>query len=215
MNMARLAATLAVLGSARCDESPGGGGGGGDGGGGGGLVNIVETHPDAEPIVPATDCTVTTGDASELSAMHVTPCAEVTFATAPPCTGTHYSAWADFGVYDAPVPWGFLVHSMEHGAVVMAYGCGDSCPDVVAAMESMVAEFPDDPACTGGDPHRLIVVPDPTLEVPIAAAAWGRVYRATCLDPSSLEEFVTLHYANSPENLCAPGRDDSATGWCP
>ena len=186
-----------------------------DGGGGGGEVNVVTTHPDAEPIAPATECTVTTAEARETSGAHVEPCAEVSYETVPPCTGTHYSSWADYGVYDAPVPWGFLVHCMEHGGVVLSYGCDAAeCPDVVAAMEAIASEQTDS-LCAGANPNRIVVAPDPTLPAPVAAAAWGHVYRATCLDEPGLRAFVDAHYADAPEDTCAGGVDLSATGWCP
>jgi hypothetical protein len=139
----------------------------------------------------------------------------VHYDTVPPCTGTHFSTWADYGVYDASVPWGFLVHSMEHGGVVLAYGCAATdCPQVVAEMEA-IAAAQEDSLCSGPNPNRIVVVPDPTLPVPVAAAAWGHVYRATCLDPPSLHAFVDAHYAAAPEDTCAAGVDRSSTGWCP
>jgi hypothetical protein len=162
----------------------------------GGLVDVEVTHPEATPIAPATECTVETARAARTTAGHTDEvCAEVTYETVPPAWGEHYGVWADFEEYDAPVPWGFLVHSMEHGALVLAYACGDSCPEVLAAFRAIKAETRDG-RCE-------------------AAAGWGHVYRATCLDEASLRAFAADAYAAGPENFCSAGSDRSASGWCP
>lgn len=181
--------------------------------GGSVVTNVVITHPDRPPIAPATECTVETADAVSTPAGHTgAVCDPVEYATIPPAWGDHYPAWADFLEYDAPVPWGFLVHSMEHGALVLAYSCGDACPEVLAAFRAIKAERRD--ARCAGELNRVIIVPQPDLDVPIAAAGWGTIYRATCLDEESLRAFADRAYAAGPENFCSAGRDLSATGWC-
>jgi hypothetical protein len=181
----------------------------------GGVVrNVVVTHPDAPPIAPATECTVETAEAVRTPAGHVEACSEVTFDTVPPAWGDHYGVWANFDEYDAPVPWGFLVHSQEHGAVVLAYACGSSCPDVLELYRELKAERVD-PVCgddAGPGVNRIIIVPDPTMDVPVAVAAWGRIYRATCLDEASLRAFVDASYTGGTENICFPGTDRSDMG---
>lgn len=182
----------------------------------GGRVDVVVTHPDAPPIAPFDECTVTTAREPAASAEHRTPCSEIDYPTHPPSAGPHYSQWAAFRTYDAPVPWGFLVHALEHGAVVIAYRCDEPCPEIESELAAIVAERAPDPLCRVEDaPTRLIVVPDPTLVEPIAAVAWEHVYTATCLDPPSLRAFLDAHYGRGPEDLCIAGVDRSATGWCP
>lgn len=173
-------------------------------------------HPDAPPLAPFDACRVTTAREPATWAAHLTACSEIDYPLHPPSSGPHFSQWAAFGTYDAPVPWGFLVHSMEHGAIVLAYRCEpEDCGDVVAALQS-IADARVDPLCRGADsPSRFVIVPDPTLDVAIAALAWERSYLATCLDLESLEAFVDAHYGQAPEDLCAPGVDLSASGWCP
>lgn len=170
-----------------------------------GLMDVMETHPDAPPIAPATECTVTTGSATVTDRSHLDPCSPVDYPLNPPVGGPHYNVWASFDTYDAPVPWGFLVHSMEHGAVVLAHNCADECPEVLAAFERIRTSV-DDPLCRDHDNgSRVIIVPDPELEVPIAAVAWEHVYLAGCLDEPSLQAFVDAHYGHGPEQLCVPG----------
>lgn len=174
-----------------------------------GLHDVVVTHP-------APGCDVTTGDADDTTAGHRTACEPLTYDTEPPCHGDHYGIWANFGTYAAPVPWPFLVHDMEHGGVVLAYRPGPAIPDAATKLQAFVDAYPADAMCTSQPWRtRLIVVPDPTLDVPVAAAAWRHVYRATCWDEASLRAFVDAHYAMAPEDFCFGGTDGSATGWCP
>jgi hypothetical protein len=173
---------------------------------GDGLVEVVERRPDAEPIAPALECVVATGRDPAFLRDHLPACSAVDYVPHPPAAGPHYAVWADFARYDAPIPWGFLVHAMEHGAVVLVRSCdADACPEVVDAFER-IHEATDDPACREHpNGNRVIRVYDPSVEVPVAAVAWGHVYRATCLDEASLRSFVRDHYAQAPENLCVPG----------
>jgi len=52
---------------------------------------------------------------------------------------------------------------------------------------------------------RTVITPDPLLDVPVAAAAWGYTYKADCVDLPSLIAFATEHYGNGPEVLCGNG----------
>ena len=80
--------------------------------------------------------------------------------------------------------------------------------------EAPLAELGPDPLCSASIRNRIIIMPDPTLDVPVAATAWGHSYRATCFDRESLDAFVTSNYALAPENLCTQGADLSLVGWC-
>ena len=184
------------------------------GGDGGGYVNVMVTNPAAPPIAPFTTCTVTTAEEPAASRSHMDACAEIDYPNYPPSSGDHYGQWAEFRDYDDPVPWGFLVHAMEHGALVLAYNCPSGCPDVLAAFEQVRTRIGADPRCDGDPASRIILVPDPDLDEPIVAVAWERIYRATCIDLPSLEAFATQNYAHGPENLCASGLDGSDGSWC-
>jgi hypothetical protein len=176
------------------------------------------THPAAAPIAPFDECTVYTATELSVARDHRPVCSALRYPFLPPVGGPHFGQWAAFGAYDAPVPWGFLVHALEHGAVVLAYRCepGPECDALRTELGRVITDFGADPICRSADaPSRFILVPDPTLEWAVAALAWEHVYLATCLDRPSLDEFVTAHYGQAPEDLCAPGVDLSATGWCP
>lgn len=145
---------------------------------------------------------------------HVPECSPVEYETLPPSSGDHYGIWAAFKVYSTPVPEGYWVHDLEHGAVVLSYNCPDGCDADVAAATQMLNELPADPLCLSsgeGVRRRSVMTPDPKLDVEFAASAWGFTLRADCFDPDVFRSFAVRHYAAGPEDLCADGID-LATG---
>ncbi len=182
------------------------------------LVEEVVTRPASPALPPFDECVVTTARVLEPTAGHVSDCTDLTYDTVPPAHGTHYGSWAQFRDYDSPVPWGFLVHSLEHGALVLARSCDASCPEVLDAFVAVAKALPPDEVCAragSGVEHRLVTLVDPAQEFPILAAGWGRLYRATCLDLPSLLDFGASAYRGGPEDVCVPGADLAAEGWCP
>lgn len=141
---------------------------------------------------------------------HVAVCSHVTYSTKPPSSGDHYPIWAAYRSYSTTIPEGFWVHDLEHGAVVLSYNCPGGCASDVNAAESWIAGLSDDPLCnpSAGDPRlRVIMTPDPNLDVKFAASAWGWTLRADCFDPVAFGSFAQAHYGHGPEALCAQGQD--------
>ena len=139
---------------------------------------------------------------------HVPEGTPIEYGSNPPSSGKHYPVWANFEEYASPVEDGYLVHSMEHGAVLLLYDCDgpSTCPLLVEALRAVRDAVPTDPQCDPSIRVRVILAPRPSLDVPVAAAAWGFTYRADCVDAPSLGAFIDAHYAKAPENFCAPGR---------
>jgi len=140
---------------------------------------------------------------------HVPEGTAVSYASNPPSSGPHYPVWAAYGVHSAPVSRGHYVHNLEHGAIVFLYRCSaaDDCGAVARTLESIAASLPPDREC-GLDPavrHRVVITPDPLIDVPIAAAAWGWTYTADCLDAPSLGDFARAHYGQGRESTCEDG----------
>ena len=143
---------------------------------------------------------------------HVAACSPTMYLTNPPSSGDHYPYWADYKIYDQPVPWGFLVHQLEHGAVVISYRCKTGCNVDLSAVRAFLATVPPDDVCLA---RKLIsVVPDPDLDVAFAASAWTWTLRADCFDPGAFGDFITQHYGHGLERICSGGVDMSSTGWC-
>ena len=152
----------------------------------GGCLALIESHP------------------SE-GASHIVCTGPASYQTVPPSSGNHYPKWPDFHTYDQPVPWGNLVHALEHGAVVIVYNCPQGCADEVARAQALIDQLPADPLCTPPDVRRVILAPDPTLPAAIrwAASAWTWTLRAPCFDEAPLRTFVSQHYGQGSEATCA------------
>jgi hypothetical protein len=146
---------------------------------------------------------------------HVPDCSAMSYGTNPPSSGDHYGVWAAYKVYANPIPPGYWVHDLEHGGIVLTYNCQSGCDADVAAAESMLNALPPDPVCLSvGAPRRIIMTPDPGLDVPFAASAWGFTLRANCFDPDVFRSFVDRHNGAGPESVCGGGVD-LATGVPP
>jgi hypothetical protein len=144
---------------------------------------------------------------------HVPPCTAVSYRSKPPSSGVHYGSWPAFRIYEKPVPWGFLMHALEHGAVVIAHNCPDGCADALEQIKALYAAVPARPQCSR---PPLIVTPDPTLDVPFAASAWGATLRARCFDRERFAAFVERRANRAPEYFpddCGLV-DLEAAGWC-
>ena len=152
--------------------------------------------------------------AQELSpGNHVAACSAIDYATNPPSSGEHYPTWADYGVYDFALPRGYWMHNLEHGSVVVTYNCVD-CDSDIAAAKAWLAQLSPDAACAGGTP-RVLLVPDPQLDVAWAASSWGFTLRAECFDAEAFSDFYLKHAGKPPApeaSICSTGFDFRAPG---
>ena len=141
--------------------------------------------------------------------MHIPEGTPTTYSSNPPSTGPHYPVWANFQELKVTPDDGYLVHSLEHGAVALLYKCdpaSPACATTIEALRKIREAYPTDSSCDPSIRVRILIAPYPKLDVPVAAAAWGFTYKADCGDVPTLTQFVKDNYALGPENLCAPGR---------
>ena len=144
------------------------------------------------------------------SANHVPVGTALSYATMPPVGGDHYPFWANFENYAEPLDHGYLVHALEHGAVVFWYRCAnrEACPTLASELESLAASIvPDDPLCAPYPTvrRRMIVVPEPKLTSVVAAASWAHAIALGCVDRDRLRAFTLARYDRATESVCAPG----------
>lgn len=101
---------------------------------------------------------------------HVPVGTPVRYNSNPPTSGNHYATPELAGVYDKPIPDGYLIHSLEHGYDIISYNCqyGNSekaCNSFVNILKQRVSN----------DQHKLILIPRVVLDANFALTAWGRI----------------------------------------
>jgi hypothetical protein len=166
--------------------------------------------PGPAPQKPAASCEVTIESPPIPKTInHVPVGTNLQYCGSPPSSGDHFPQWAAFAEYDKEIEFGYLVHDLEHGAIVLLYKCdaGQPCPDIVNALREAKNRAAVDPLCNGqGTDKRIIIAPSSKIPTKVAAAAWGKTYTAACVDGPTLDAFIRDNYAKGPENFCFAGQ---------
>jgi hypothetical protein len=182
-----------------------------------GAVDVPEI---IDGSIDGAQCTTTIELHADEGATHI-PCTTPTdYMTEPPSSGNHYTCWAAYQTYTSPIPWGNLVHSLEHGAIVIVYNCPDGCDADVANIQAFIDGLPLDSDCAptlGKNRMILIPDPDPNLGVRFAASSWDWTLRADCFDPVAFRQFFDDHYDHGREVICSDGWQpaDLCSDICP
>lgn len=114
---------------------------------------------------------------------------EASFADAalPPTGGTHNPRWLNCGIYDAPVDNALAVHSLEHGAVWLAYR-----PDLPAGKVEALRDQ------VRGQSETLMS-PYPGLGSEVVMSAWGKQLVIDAVPDERIEAFITRYQGQGPE----------------
>lgn len=107
------------------------------------------------------------------------------YAESPAVGGPHNPVWQNCGIYDAPVAQEHVVHSLEHGAVWIAY--------------NVLPEQSDELKRRYGANPYVIISPYPGLGVPVVVSAWNRQLTLTGVDDERLAKFVAT-FASGPQS---------------
>lgn len=59
----------------------------------------------------------------DLGRSHVSSIFGVAYNSNPPTSGPHFPVWAKRGVYERVLSDGHLIHSLEHGYIILSYNC--------------------------------------------------------------------------------------------
>jgi Protein of unknown function (DUF3105) len=114
--------------------------------------------------------------------LHVNPNEQVAYTQAPPFGGAHDGAWAACNgvVYPQPIRSENIVHSLEHGAVWIAYN-----PDQVTgpALETLRDK-------ADGQPY-MVMSPYPGLDSPISLQSWGHQLKLSDANDPRIDQFIT------------------------
>ncbi|RKT57297.1 DUF3105 domain-containing protein [Saccharothrix australiensis] len=112
---------------------------------------------------------------------HVTPTQRVAYDQSPPFGGPHDGAWANCTgiVYSKPVRTENMVHSLEHGAVWIAYNPDQVSGDALDKLKRRAE----------GQQFTMIS-PYPGLDKPISLQAWGHQLKLESADDERIDQFI-------------------------
>lgn len=155
--------------------------GGGSGGGESSQVSssVSFTDPDIETFPDEGNAHVPVGTV-------------VDYHTDPPTSGDHYPDPQPGGFYKNPVAAGFLVHSLEHGGVVIYIDDAHLSGAEVKAFQELAKDHP-------GAFAQVVVVPRTDATYPVILTAWTHRLRLTAYDQTRIDGFLTLFLGNGPE----------------
>lgn len=167
--------------------------GGGSGNGGTGIEDPSLTPlPDSggEAVISAVATEPSTGNA------HVAQGTDIDYERVPPTSGTHYGrSTVSAGFYDQQRPLGSLVHSLEHGAVVVYYDPDRLSPEAEDSLKRYAGTFT-------GDWRSFIAVPNPTddPEAAYVLTAWEKRLPMNSYNESTVRAFTAEYLGRGPEN---------------
>ncbi|MCU1665386.1 MAG: hypothetical protein QOI36_6086 [Pseudonocardiales bacterium] len=112
---------------------------------------------------------------------HIAPNVHVAYTHSPPFGGAHDNSWAACNgvVYPNPVRSENLVHSLEHGAVWMAYNPEQVTGDALASLRSKVENQP-----------YTVMSPYPGLDQPISLQSWGHQLKVSDASDPRIDQFI-------------------------
>ncbi|MFQ5433676.1 MAG: DUF3105 domain-containing protein, partial [Anaerolineae bacterium] len=113
----------------------------------------------------------------------------------PPTGGSHNPSWQNCGIYDTPVDNTLAVHSLEHGAVWLAYR-SDLPTEKVEALRDLVR----------GKSYTLMA-PYPDLDGEVVMSAWSRQLVIDSFPDDRVDDFINRYRQQGPEPgaLCTGG----------
>lgn len=141
------------------------------------LETFAPTPANRDPslVLPGVTTEAVTG-------LHVEPNERVAYTSTPPTGGSHDQRWAACTgvVYDLPIRSETVVHSMEHGAIWIAFD-----PERLTAREyERLAE-------RVRDVPYMLMSPYPGLPVPISLQSWGHRLGVSEASDTRIDQFVT------------------------
>ncbi|GIK37140.1 MAG: hypothetical protein BroJett011_09730 [Chloroflexota bacterium] len=108
-----------------------------------------------------------------------------------PPGGKHSDTWQNCGTYDEPLQLEPVVHSLEHGAVWIAYQ-----PDLPTDQIELLSKLVRQERQTRGEP-LILLAPQSGLEAPIVATAWQAQLQLDDAADERLPQFLSRYQNGS------------------
>lgn len=126
---------------------------------------------------------------------HVAQGTPIAYQTSPPTSGSHYPSATRAGFYTEAPPLGNLVHSLEHGAVVIYY----DPKNFAAEAERSLKAF----ASAHQNPWASVMVvpnPEPNPDAAYVLTAWTKMLKLDSYDVQVVRAFLAEYLGRGPEN---------------
>jgi Protein of unknown function (DUF3105) len=164
-------------------------------------LGVQQQNDGGQHVSPGTDCR----DPAQQNDQ--TLCSTAPYSSLPAASGPHWdpSALANWGVYSTPQPETQLIHSLEHGGVVIWYDPAVLDAESIDALTNYVNT---QTASGVSGRYKFILSPwggaDP-LPAPIVASTWRWLLELETGDTDRIDEFAREHYGDAPEPNGGPG----------
>ncbi len=176
-----------------------------------GVWIFMESKPKYQPGIAVAD----------LGRGHVPVGTPEFYNSLPPTSGPHYEIWTRAGILDTQPDDRMLIHSLEHGYVIMSYNCDipaalnfqeneasiSAKPATDSAQVSEAFKTPDCQALKDNlakvfeekGKRKLIVTPRIDLKNPITLTAWNHLLRLDNFDKKTIIDFIDAYWDQGPE----------------
>lgn len=126
---------------------------------------------------------------------HVDEGTQIDYARVPPLSGTHYGSTVSAGYYEETKSLGSLVHTLEHGAVIIYYDPAALTPEAEASLRAWARN-------NQGTWRSVVVVPHPheNPEHPYVLTAWRHRLTLDSYSAEAVQAFAAEYLGRGPEN---------------
>jgi len=128
---------------------------------------------------------------------HVARGTDMAYRNRPPSSGDHYDTPSGYGVFARELPVGNLVHTLEHGGIVVYYR-PDMCDQTCVAQ--LQQAYTGAPKSREWGTVKMVVAPWQDMDHAVTAAAWGWVDEMDQPDPQRILAFYQAHVDRGPED---------------
>jgi hypothetical protein len=126
---------------------------------------------------------------------HVSSGSDIDYERTPPLSGPHYGQSAGPDFYEETPPLGNLVHSLEHGHVVVYYDPDGLSPGAREDLRNLTETYTDPFSAVTAAPN-----PNDDPEATYVLTAWQVRLRIDEYDPETVRAFLDAFRGRGPEN---------------
>jgi hypothetical protein len=164
---------------------------------GAGIVLVIALAIGAFAMLPRPTAAQGHQVPTEGNRQHVDQGADLHYRNRPPSSGDHYPTPAGYGVFSHDIAGGNLVHTLEHGGVVIYYRpdlCDQGC------LSQLQQTYNTAPKSQRYGVVKMTVAPWSDMDPAITAAAWGWVDGMDQPDVQRILAFYREHVDRGPED---------------